>query len=68
MSLPLNAAKDLDLSALTGIPGTVGGAIFGNAGQGPTGIWIDTYVKHGTVFLDGSWRTPNRETCSFRYR
>jgi len=24
-----------DLSALTGIPGTVGGALFGNAGQGP---------------------------------
>ncbi|TSC58599.1 MAG: UDP-N-acetylmuramate dehydrogenase [Candidatus Peregrinibacteria bacterium Greene0416_19] len=28
------AAKDLDLSPLTGIPGTVGGAVFGNAGQG----------------------------------
>src|SRR5688572_22490480 len=27
------ATKSLDLSALTGIPGTVGGAVFGNAGQ-----------------------------------
>ncbi len=62
------ATKDLDLSALTGIPGTVGGAIFGNAGQGPTGIWIDTYVKHVTVFLDGSWRTLTKEECDFRYR
>src|SRR3989344_5715467 len=34
------AEKDLDLSPLTGIPGTIGGAIFGNAGQGFGGMWI----------------------------
>ncbi len=36
----VNELADLgfDLSPLTGIPGTVGGAIFGNAGQGPKGI------------------------------
>jgi UDP-N-acetylmuramate dehydrogenase len=62
------AKENLDLSALTGIPGTVGGAIFGNAGQGPTGIWINTYVKHVTVFLDGTWRTLTAEECDFRYR
>ena len=62
------AAKDLDLSALTGIPGTVGGAIFGNAGQGPTGVWIDTYVKHVTVYIDHQWRTLTKEECNFAYR
>jgi UDP-N-acetylmuramate dehydrogenase len=62
------AAKDLDLSALTGIPGTVGGALFGNAGQGPKGIWIDTYVSAVTVLIDGAWKTLTKEECRFRYR
>ncbi len=39
------AEENLDLSPLTGIPGTVGGAIFGNAGQGQGGVWISNYVK-----------------------
>lgn len=58
----------LDLSPLTGIPGTVGGAIFGNAGQGPIGIWIDAYIESVTAFIDGSWTTLSREECDFRYR
>jgi UDP-N-acetylmuramate dehydrogenase len=62
------AAKNLDLSALTGIPGTIGGAIFGNAGQGPKGIWIDTYVESVTAFVDGAWKTFSKEECDFRYR
>lgn len=62
------AKQDLDLSALTGIPGTVGGALFGNAGQGPKGIWIDTYVVSVTAYMDGQWRTMTREECHFRYR
>ncbi len=62
------AAKDMDLSALTGIPGTIGGALFGNAGQGPKGVWIDTYVVSVTVLMDGKWRTMTREECRFRYR
>ena len=62
------AAKNLDLSALTGIPGTVGGAIFGNAGQGAKGIWIDTYVESVTAFVDGKWKTFTQEECKFRYR
>ncbi|MDD5469584.1 MAG: UDP-N-acetylmuramate dehydrogenase [Candidatus Peribacteraceae bacterium] len=62
------AVEDLDLSPLTGIPGTVGGAIFGNAGQGPKGIWIDAFVQSVTVFIDGKWETLPRAECGFTYR
>lgn len=59
---------DLDLSALTGILGTIGGAVFGNAGQGAGGIWIDSFVKEVTFFHEGSWKTWSKEECDFRYR
>ncbi|MBP9773842.1 MAG: UDP-N-acetylmuramate dehydrogenase [Candidatus Peribacteraceae bacterium] len=62
------AAKGLDLSPLTGIPGTVGGALFGNAGQGPKGIWIDSFVNSVTAFMDGAWHMMDRENCTFGYR
>lgn len=62
------AKQNLDLSPLTGILGTVGGAIFGNAGQGPAGIWIDTYVRSVTLFIEGKWETWNKEQCDFGYR
>ncbi len=62
------AEQNLDLSALTGIPGSVGGALFGNAGQGPKGIWLDTFVENVTVFIDGEWKTLSKEECAFRYR
>lgn len=58
----------LDLSPLTGIPGTVGGAIFGNAGQCPQGTWIDHFVQTVTVFLAGKWKPLSREECGFAYR
>lgn len=58
----------LDLSPLTGIPGTVGGAIFGNAGQGPKGLWIDSFVQSVTVFADERWQTLSRKECVFAYR
>lgn len=61
------AKQGLDLSALTGIPGTIGGAIFGNAGQGPKGIWIDSFVESVTVY-DGEWKTVSRNQCEFGYR
>ncbi|MDO8469309.1 MAG: UDP-N-acetylmuramate dehydrogenase [Candidatus Peribacter sp.] len=62
------AKRGLDFSPLTGIPGTVGGAIFGNAGQGPQGTWIDHFVQTVVVFIDGEWKTLSREECDFRYR
>lgn len=62
-------AKDgLDLSPLTGILGTVGGAAYGNAGQGPKGIWIDEYVLSVEVFVEGKWKTMTKEECDYRYR
>ncbi len=62
------AVLGFDLSALTGIPGTVGGAIFGNAGQGPKGTWIDAFVELVTAFARGEWQTMKREECGFGYR
>lgn len=62
------AKRGLDLSALTGIPGTVGGAVFGNAGQGPQGTWLDHFVQTVAVYADGQWRTLTREECGFAYR
>ena len=62
------AKENLDLSPLTGILGTVGGAVFGNAGQGPKGIWIDSYIQDVTLFTDGTWQTLKKEECDYRYR
>ncbi len=62
------ATKNLDLSPLTGIPGTVGGALFGNAGQGPRGIWMNHYVRSVTFFQGGAWHTWTKEQCDFAYR
>ena len=62
------AVQGLDLSALTGIPGTIGGAIFGNAGQGPKGIWLDSFVQSVTAYVDGTWKAFSKNECKFRYR
>jgi UDP-N-acetylmuramate dehydrogenase len=62
------AKQGLDLSVLTGIPGTVGGAIVGNAGQGPKGIWTDAFVQTVTAFVSGQWKTFTRAECGFQYR
>lgn len=71
-SLPIlmNELADhgLDLSPLTGIPGTVGGAIVGNAGQGPKGIWIGNFVESVTAFIDNKWRIFSKDECHFKYR
>lgn len=62
------AEKNLDLSPLTGIPGTLGGAIFGNAGDGPHGTWIDSYVESVEAFVDDSWKIFTKAECKFTYR
>lgn len=62
------ARRGLDLSPLTGIPGTVGGAIFGNAGQGPKGTWMDAYVESVTAYMGGNWKAFTKEECGFGYR
>lgn len=62
------AEEGLDLSPLTGILGTVGGAIFGNAGQGANGIWIDNFVVSVDVYTEGTWKTFSRQACGFDYR
>lgn len=62
------AKRGLDLSPLTGIPGTVGGAVFGNAGQGQKGLWLDHYIQTVTVFTEGEWKTFSKEECAFAYR
>lgn len=62
------AKRGLDLSPLTGIPGTVGGAIFGNAGQGPKGTWIDAYVVSVTAYMAEEWKTFSKAECGFGYR
>jgi UDP-N-acetylmuramate dehydrogenase len=62
------AEQELDLSALAGIPGSVGGAIFGNAGQGPKGVWMDSFLESVTFFSQGEWKTLSKDECCFRYR
>ena len=62
------AADGFDLSPFTGILGTVGGAVFGNAGQGPKGIWIDSFIESVECFVDGSWKTMEKQECAFEYR
>ena len=62
------AVQGFDLSPLTGILGTVGGAVFGNAGQGPKGTWINGFVDSVTAYVNGEWNTMNNEDCNFGYR
>jgi UDP-N-acetylmuramate dehydrogenase len=62
------AEQNLDLSVLTGIPGTVGGALFGNAGQGFGGTWIDHFIEEVEAYVDGEWKIFGRDDLEFGYR
>lgn len=63
------AASLTGFEPLVGVPGTVGGAIYGNAGlpglgKGCVGDW----VKNVTVFRDDKIILLSKEECSFGYR
>ena len=71
LQLALQTAIQAGLSGLEwaqGIPGTMGGAIRGNAGAygGETKDCLLT-VKYFDL-SDGSWHQADREQCAFRYR
>ena len=59
---------DGEINALVVRMKAVGGAIFGNAGQGAGGIWIDSFVQNVTAYVDGAWKTFTKEECHFSYR
>jgi UDP-N-acetylmuramate dehydrogenase len=62
------AEKNLDLSPLTGIPGTIGGAVYGNSGQGYGGTWTDSFITNVEVYIDSKWKTFTNDQCGFGYR
>jgi UDP-N-acetylenolpyruvoylglucosamine reductase len=70
LAVLVNEAADrgYDLSSMTGILGSVGGALFGNAGMGHGGIWIDRFVREVKAFKGGEWKTYTPEECHFSYR
>jgi len=62
-------ATGSELSGLewaVGIPGTVGGAIYGNAGA--MGESMSNIVEEATAWLDGEVVELNNEECRFSYR
>ncbi len=56
----------LGMASMTGIPGYLGGAIYGNAGA--YGDSIQHVVEQVRVFADGEIRTMSNEDCRFAYR
>ncbi|MCH9616761.1 MAG: UDP-N-acetylenolpyruvoylglucosamine reductase [Chlamydiia bacterium] len=72
VNLPLIARKTAKqnlagLESLVGIPGTVGGSIFMNAGI--SGAWISSHlISVEALFLDGRRRIFSKEQCEFSYR
>lgn len=60
--------QGFDLSPLSCIPSTLGGAIVGNAGQGPKGKWISHYVEYVDAFIDGKLTRVDKANCKFGYR
>ncbi len=57
------------LECLAGIPGTVGGALVGNAGRGNAGSWISDVVESVRVMdCRGRIRTLKKKQVRFGYR
>ncbi|MBO6307883.1 MAG: FAD-binding protein [Oribacterium sp.] len=54
---------------LYSVPGLLGGAIYMNAGRGPTHHQcISDYLESVTVFINGQVRTLKKEECAFSHR
>jgi len=54
------------LETLVGIPGTIGGAVFGNAGA--YGRAVSDFLSGVTVWNGASLKTLHRDECAFTYR
>lgn len=54
------------MATMTGIPGYLGGAVYGNAGA--YGNSMDEVVERVRFFADGEVRTMSNEECEFTYR
>jgi UDP-N-acetylmuramate dehydrogenase len=54
------------IHTMTGIPGSVGAAVYGNAGA--YGRAIDQSIREVRFFDGGGIRVANNEECHFRYR
>jgi UDP-N-acetylmuramate dehydrogenase len=69
LGVVVNTATQNSLSGLEwalGIPGTIGGAVFGNAGA--MGENISNNVEKIAVWLDGEETELTKEECGFGYR
>lgn len=57
------------LEELAGIPGTVGGAIYGNAGLGKNGPWIGDFVEKIELLMpNGTTKEVGNRWMKFSYR
>jgi|SRR5574344_1323417 UDP-N-acetylmuramate dehydrogenase len=56
-----------DMTGLSGIPGTIGGAVVGNAGAEGTSI-SDLVESVKCIDLNGAFHTLTRNECDFKYR
>lgn len=60
------AQKMYGLETFWGLPGTIGGAVRGNAGS--FGVWIGEFVTHVRVWLNGQELTWKQDDLQFAYR
>ena len=72
VNLPLIARKTAKLhlsglECLVGIPGTIGGSVFMNAGI--SGAWISSHIiSVEALLLDGTRKIFSKDECGFSYR
>jgi UDP-N-acetylmuramate dehydrogenase len=54
------------LECIAGVPGTVGAAVYGNAGS--KNMWIGSFVESVEVYKDAKKRCLSKDQISFNYR